>query len=354
MITLFTGLPGSGKSYKMVAELWKHKNRYYIIHNIVGFKTEKLGDYGFNWVEYCTKNNISVEEFFSKDYQVELAKKVKEKYKRNMLIIIDEAHEWFDRNVKLLKMWLSYHRHINQQIYLVAHASRNIPQTYRTFVEVEYRAKSSTFLFLPGYFFYNRIIGGQRAGFIFEKKKQSIFALYKSQDISISDKEVKKKSFVIPGLVVVIVLMFIGFLKAPGWILGEGDSEAKKAPPESNKAVSGADSGPSVSDDIKEGESEKPFDEKYAFVGQINGMVIIENRKNGNQYMLHRVPGNYKILAVERADYCIVWNGRDEIYTLRNFDRYAGVSNDLHPVNISQPAGQEARHQSAYLPGVDG
>ena len=79
MITLFTGLPGSGKSYKMVAELWKHRKKYFIIHNIVGFKTEKLGDYGFNWVDYCTQNNISVEEFFSKDYQVELATKIKEK-----------------------------------------------------------------------------------------------------------------------------------------------------------------------------------------------------------------------------------------------------------------------------------
>jgi zona occludens toxin len=337
----------------MVAELWKHKNRYYIIHNIVGFKTEKLGDYGFNWVDYCAQNNITVEEFFSKDYQIELAKKVKEKYKRNMLIIIDEAHEWFDRNVKLLKMWLSYHRHINQQIYLVAHASRNIPQTYRTFVEVEYRAKSSTFLFLPGYFFYNRIIGGQRAGFIFERKKQSIFALYKSQDISISDKEVKKKSFVIPGIVVVIVLLFMAFLKAPSWIMGKEAGEAKKAPQDSNEAVLGADSGAPASDNIKEAENDMPFDEKYAFVGQISGMVIIEDRKDGVQYMLHRVPGNFRVLDVKRADYCIVWNGRDKIYTLRNFDRYVG-HNDLQQVNITPSAGQEVLPQSTYLPGVDG
>lgn len=356
MITLFTGLPGSGKSYKMVAELWKNKNKYFIIHNVVGFKTETLKEFGFNWVDYCTKNNISVEEFFSKDYQVELAKKVKEKYNRPMLIIIDEAHEWFDRNVKALKMWLSYHRHINQQIYLVAHATRNIPQTYRTFVEVEYRAKSSSFIFLPRYFFYNRIIGGQRAGYILEKKKQAIFDLYSSADIKGGEK--KRVSFLIPGVILLIIILFVLFLKAPGFMWGKKEKTESGVKIESQVGVGRKNDAQSsenpVHGEIKETESEMPFDKKYAFVGQINGMVIIENRSDGVQYMLHRVPGNYRILAVDRADYCIVWNGRDEIYTLRNFDRYAGISNDLQPVNISQSAGQEVRHQSTDLPGVDG
>jgi tRNA uridine 5-carbamoylmethylation protein Kti12 len=106
MITLFSGIPGSGKSFLMVKEIWENRGKYFIIHNVVGFRTELLGDYGFNWVEYCNKNEISVDEFFSKDYQVKLAAAVKQKYNRAMLIVIDEAHEWFDRNVKNLKMWL--------------------------------------------------------------------------------------------------------------------------------------------------------------------------------------------------------------------------------------------------------
>lgn len=356
MIILFTGLPGSGKSYKMVVELWKNKNKYFIIHNVVGFKTEILKEFGFNWVDYCTKNNISVEEFFSKDYQVELAKKVKEKYNRPMLIIIDEAHEWFDRNVKALKMWLSYHRHINQQIYLVAHATRNIPQTYRTFVEVEYRAKSSSFIFLPGYFFYNRIIGGQRAGYVLEKKKQEIFSLYSSNDISGGDK--KRISILIPGIILLIVILFVMFLKAPSFIWGK---DKKNSPGESLESQAGVgrnnvsqSSENSVPGEQIKNVTEERFDKKYAYVGQINGMVIIENRNNGVQSMLHRVPGNFQILAVERADYCIVWNGKDQIYTLRNFERFAGISKDLQQVNVSQPAGQEVRHQSTDLPGVDG
>lgn len=355
MITLFTGLPGSGKSYKMVAELWKHKNKYFVIHNVVGFKTEKLKEYGFNWVDYCTKNNISVEEFFSKDYQIELAKKVKEKYNRQMLIIIDEAHEWFDRNVKALKMWLSYHRHINQQIYLVAHATKNIPQTYRTFVEVEYRAKSSSFIFLPGYFFYNRIIGGQRAGYVLEKKKQEIFNLYSSHDITGTEK--KRVSALIPGIILLIMVLLVLFVKTPSFIWGKKEKTESGIKTESQVGV-GANNDVQSSENAVDGEINKtegkiPFDEKYAFVGQINGMVIIEDRKNGIQYMLHRVPGNFRVLEIKRADYCIVWNGRDKIYTLRNFDRYVG-HNDLQPVNITPSAGPEVRQQSTDWPGVDG
>lgn len=355
MITLFTGLPGSGKSYKMVAELWKNRTKYFIIHNIVGFKTEKLGDYGFNWVDYCTQNNIPVEEFFSKDFQVELAKKVKEKYKRNMLIIIDESHEWFDRNVKLIKMWLSYHRHINQQVYLVAHASRNIPQTYRTFVEVEYRAKNSSFLFLPAYFFYNRIIGGQRAGFIFERKKKSIFALYKSQDISISDKEIKKKNFMIPGVIFFIVLLFIAFLKVPGWIWGKEVGDVKKLAPGLNKAVSSTDSGAPASETIhgqnQDQEKNSTNDsEKYAYVGQIAGRVIVEDRLTGEQIELHRVPGNYQIIAMHRADYCVVWNGK-EIHNLRNINRYKAKINNVNDNNFNFGGGG-VRHQSTEQPPI--
>lgn len=342
MITLFTGLPGSGKSYKMVSELWKNKNKYFIIHNIVGFQTEVLKDYGFNWVEYCEKNQIEIETFFSKDYQIELAAKIREKYKRNMLIIIDEAHEWFDRNVKALKMWLSYHRHINQQIYLVAHATKNIPQTYRTFVEVEYRAKSGAFIFLPGYFFYNRIIGGQRAGFIFERKLKKIFALYKSHDLQVTDKEVSKKNYLIPAIVGLVIILFIAFLKAPQFIMGGDLPEQKELTSEIQMAKRPA--APAIQQKM-----EIPFDEKYAFVGQIAGRVILENRQTGVQNELHRIPGSFKILAIHRADYCILYNEKSQVHVVRNFNRYNAPAVDSKPAryNLGGVEGRQQRPETA-------
>ena len=69
MITLFSGIPGSGKTYKMVAELSRQKEKYYVVHNIDGLQEGYLGDYGINFLNYCEDQKIDIVEFFSKEYQ---------------------------------------------------------------------------------------------------------------------------------------------------------------------------------------------------------------------------------------------------------------------------------------------
>jgi zona occludens toxin (predicted ATPase) len=322
-ITLFSGIPRSGKTYKMVAETWKLRNSHFIIHNIVGFKNEVLNGFGFDWVKYINGENpdksiIDADVFFSKDFQVQLAALIKEKYDRPMLVIIDEAHEWFDVHKKAIKMWLSYHGHLNQQIYLVAHASTNIPKVYRSFLESEYRAKSSSFLFIPNYFFYNRLLGGVRSGYILEKKDQKIFDLYKSSDI---EEAKKKKSWYVPLLVGVIIFGFLLFVMAPKFLF----SSHKKD--DSKKLASGADSARSVnSDTLKNAvvpiSDSVSFDKKYAYVGNINSEVIIEDRKTGVQYPLSRISDEYKLVKYDRNNSCILFNRKAKLVTLYNFDRF--------------------------------
>lgn len=181
-VTLYSGLPRSGKSYRMVYDLVQMKDKYYVVHNIDGLKKEVIGDYGFDWVDYCDKMGMDIEQFFSKEYQVQLSEAVREKYKRDMLVIVDEAHEWFDVHRKPLKMWLSYHGHLRQTVWLVSHKDRNIPAVYRSFIQDEYRAKFSKVIFLPYIFIYQKICAGEGIGFDFRIKKQDIFKLYKSQE----------------------------------------------------------------------------------------------------------------------------------------------------------------------------
>lgn len=329
-ITLFSGIPRSGKSYKMVAEAWKLKDSHFIIHNIVGFKNEVLNGFGFDWVLYINGENpdkliIDPDIFFSKDFQVELSKIIKEKYNRPMLVIIDEAHEWFDVHKKAIKMWLSYHGHLNQQIYLVAHASSNIPKVYRSFVEVEYRAKSSSFLFIPGFFFYNRILGGVRSGYIKEKKDQKIFALYKSSDI---EETRKKKSWYVPMLIGFIILGFLVFVLAPKYIFSHNIKvdEKKDGAGVSQKLNKTT---PIPYDDLKKSlapiDNSEFFDKKYAYVGNINNEVIIEDRKTGIQYPLSRIAEEYKLVKNDRNNSCILFNRKAKLVTLYNFDRFVPV-----------------------------
>lgn len=316
-ITLFSGLPRSGKSYKMVAEAWKLRHKYFIIHNIVGFKTEVLGEYGWDWTKYISENNIEADVFFSKEYQQELSAKINEKFQRPMLVIIDEAHEWFDTHKKAIKMWLSYHGHLNQQIYLVAHASTNIPKVYRTFVEVEYRAKSSSFLFLPGYFFYNRLLGGVGAGYILEKKDQKIFDLYKSSDIK---EDRKRKSLMLPLVLAAIVGGFILFIYSPNLIFHSKDKE-KKAGVEVSEQ--GKKVQPAANQAVQIVEKSEDFDKQYAFAGNFNGNPVFEERKSGKQYILERIDLKYKYIKSDRDNNCEIFDGK-KILTVYNSDRFAG------------------------------
>lgn len=319
MITLFSGIPRSGKSYLMTAEAWKGRDKYFIIHNIIGFKTELLKGFGFDWVDYITKNNIEADVFFSKDFQIELAQKIKEKYNRPMLVIIDEAHEWFDTHKKAIKMWLSYHGHLDQEIYLVAHASTNIPKVYRSFVACEYRAKSSSFLFIPGYFFYNRLLGGVRSGYRLERKNQKIFDLYQSSDIK---EKKRKKSWYIPFLIFVIVGCFAFFLMSPKLIFNRGKKAESQKVLKEKELIAQKEIA-----HIKAVNSDE-FENLYAYVGNINGQIILENKKTGVQFPLDQYPKDQHLVGFDRAKSCRIYFSNKKIVTLYNFDRYIAKTKD--------------------------
>ncbi len=338
MITLFSGLPGSGKSYKMVAEAIKNKDEYYIIHNIVGFKTEVLGEYGFNWAEYIEKHNLTIEVFFSKEYQIELASQIREKHKRSMLIIIDEAHEWFGHYCNALKMWLSYHRHLDQQIYIVAHASRNIPQMYRSFIECEYRAKSSSIIFLPMFFFYNRVVAGQRVGYVLERKKKEIFDLYKSQDVN--DKNIKQnKSLMVPILLVLSLVGVYGFFKAPEYIFNKGRKVEGKKVNSENMQYSDIEK-----QRFQEITLKNKFEERYAYVGEFNGEIVVEDRKTGDQYPLTYLNEKYRAVLCDRQRAAVVESDKGELIDIHNFRRYKYVKKQERMLVASSEGG--VRRQS--------
>lgn len=347
MITLYSGTLGSGKSYKMVAELSRCKDDYFVMHNIDHLQEGYLKEFGFNWVEYCKENNLEISDFFSKECQLDLSKQIFEKYKRPCLIIIDEAHEWFDHHVKTFKMWLSYSRHLDQEIWLVAHKSTNIPAIYRSFVGVEYRAKSSMFLNLPWWFFYNRILSGERAGYTFERKSQKIFDLYKSKEIHSKKKE--KKSLMLPILIAVIILGICLFAYLPQRI---AKSKIDKKPISSSQnAAAASGSPPPVQNQFSQNKeiksikfNLKTIEDKFSYVGEMNGEVIIEDRVTGTQLPLSYLPGEWKVIKSDRAIKCVLFNGHN-IFTLYNYSRFVPVPDKTSPSGFMGEGGE--RQQSS-------
>lgn len=289
MITLYSGIPGSGKTYKMVNDLDEAKEKYFIIHNIDGLKEGYLNkDQGFNFIQYVEemkKDNpdFDVVTFFSKDYQSELTLAIREKYKKNTLIIIDEAQEWFDHNKKQLKMWLSFHRHLNQDIWLVAHKATNIPSIYRSFVEVEYRAKTGSILCIPGFFMYNRIVGGERIGYKFVRKKQAIFDIYKSTHEGF---EKKRPSMLIPAILILCVAGVAYFFIIPQRVIGKNIKKGEKI---ESKNISNS-SGQGVQSDSEE---------KYRFAGKVGNQYLIEDLKSNKIITISEMPGRMMIISAE-------------------------------------------------------
>jgi len=302
MIILYSGIPGSGKSYKMVKDLIEEKGKRFIVHNIDGLKKDYLSENeGFNFLEYCEKMNMEVEDFFSKEYQIELTEAVRTKYGKNVLMVIDECHEWFDRNKKTLKMWLSYHRHLNQDIWLVAHRSTNLPAVYRSFIEVEYRAKFSTIFALPGFFMYNRIVGGESVGYKYARKKQEVFDLYKSMA-----QGYKKPS---PSLVIPVVALFViagvsWFLLMPGKL-------------QKSKNLAAASPGiPAASGSV----SSFSNNQEFVFAGRLGDQYLLKEVASGRIFKIDDLSGKFIFFHASESELILF---DTESLTKKSFKRMA-------------------------------
>lgn len=325
MITLYSGIPGSGKTYKMVAELSRCKDKYYVVHNIDGLQEGYLGIYGINFIEYCKTENMAVEDFFSKEYQIKYCAAVYKKYERPVLVIIDEAHEWFSGKSENLKMWLSYHRHIDQDIWLVAHRSTNIPAMYRSFIEVEYRAKSGSIIGLPGMFLYNRILGGQASGYSKERKQQKIFDIYKSQLIN-SEKKRKVPTFLLFVLAAAVLGVML-FIFIPKYFMRPDDAKENKIVAESKKVAQGGTvSVMEVGVAQVSSVSGNSFEEKWAFVGAFADYLVLEDRLTGEQLPLQKISDKIKVIEINRNDSVILMIESGQFVHLYNNKRHVPVA----------------------------
>lgn len=134
-IILYTGKPGAGKTYRVVHELLRDSGRYFVFHNIDGLRESMIeeGRYIQSWVD--------IPGFFTKAKQEEVCKWAREKYDRSVLVIVDEAQMIFgDRNAEL-KAWLSWHRHLGQDIKLICQHYKMILSDYYNLCDYEIRGK---------------------------------------------------------------------------------------------------------------------------------------------------------------------------------------------------------------------
>lgn len=144
----------------------------------------------------------------------------------NTLFIIDEAHNFFDTKNDVLVWWLSYHRHLHQDIILITQNLSLIYRKYLTFGEFFYRAVPSSLRLRGGIFTYHQFVNYKlyktsHTDTIKVKFNQAVYDLYGS-GANTQGKKVIYKFLLIAAFLFVLVLLLFKFISS-----NMGDSSDK-------------------------------------------------------------------------------------------------------------------------------
>ena len=165
MITYIVGNPGSGKTYYSVFKIYqlflfkpkdtflskvikpeKQKEYSYCYTNINGLKfdlSDKLVK--FDYEQFYSNLEVLYLLYMDKVDDDVLNEKAKELNLYNVLIILDEAHNFFKaKEDNILVWWLTYHRHLYQDIMLITQDLSLISNEYKRIVEHFVKAVDSS------------------------------------------------------------------------------------------------------------------------------------------------------------------------------------------------------------------
>ncbi len=265
MITFVTGVPGSGKSYFAVNKIYdalipqfkeqslkellskKPKEQLplkyeFVYTNINEFrfdifpnqtkvlevlppeelpKNKKLEDYLYPKLQQLHALYLSgVDDDELNDLAKELGI-----YKS--MFVIDEAHNIFSSENKILIWWLSYHRHMYQEIILVTQNLSLVNSKYKAFTEFFYKAHASSMKLFKSTFTYSIFVNSRmsqnaKSGTEKIKFNQEVFNLYHSGDNQ------KSKNVILRFIMIALfflVLVFIG----GSWFLSSKDDVVKQS-----------------------------------------------------------------------------------------------------------------------------
>ena len=221
MIRLITGLPGSGKTYYAVYEITKlffnfdeeffrytkKDDNLVIFTNIDEFKLPSI-----SFEYFLKKNSLTLEQFFSVDFQNKLLKKYS-----HIVYFLDEAQKYFPKkfNDNDVLFFFQYHRHLGIDIYLLTQDSKLLCPSIVSLVEYEIRATRQT-KHLFNTFTYFFISNSEKIATKRLKKDPRIFSLYSSfsvlSSVNAHPKPIRKYVVYVVLLSLISFFIFLFFL----------------------------------------------------------------------------------------------------------------------------------------------
>lgn len=227
MIEIYTGVPGSGKTYRAVSYIYdiflnkKSKDfgkftRFYTNINEFAFdEFDSMVAYDLNWELLFEKLTQLHKLYMSKVDDSELLELADSLYISNSFFVIDEAHNFFEKKNTVLTWWLSYHRHLHQNIILITQNLSLIETKYKSFSEFFYKAIPSSLRVFGSTLKYEQYIGSrmfktQRSEKFSLKFNPDIYALYSSGANTQGKKVIYKYiGFAVVGLSLLVTMGFL-------------------------------------------------------------------------------------------------------------------------------------------------
>ena len=221
MIAYYLGIPGSGKSYAGVYTIFNNfsdnpkakkdlKKDYISCYtNINQFNFDKVKNvYKFDFNEFYKQISALHRLYKKKEPDSVLIEQAKEYNIYKTLFVIDECHNFFDREDAVLVWWLTYHRHLYHDIFLITQNLALVNAKYKPLAEAFYMARPSSLKlsnknFQYTYYTDKRLTKDSKVNIVKYPKVKEVFELYHSGD------EVKTKNVVLHFVVISAVLAII-------------------------------------------------------------------------------------------------------------------------------------------------
>lgn len=254
MITYLVGNPGSGKTYYavfMIYQIFLFEPKKTFLTKFV--KPKEKPDYSFCYTninefkfELCDKfKKFDFDEFYlglrnlyalykTGATDNEVNEKAKELNLYGCVFVLDECHNFFkDKKDEILVWWLTYHRHLYQDIYLITQDLTLVNNEYKRIAEKFYRAVDSSRRLFSKKFRYEvyasyRLYKKDQLEIINIPFLQEVFDLYHSGQSS------NKKSFVrfyfLLAIVIFILLIFYFYFVVVSIFRGDTSEPEKNIP----------------------------------------------------------------------------------------------------------------------------
>lgn len=244
MIEFYTGVPGSGKTYRAVSYLYDifidstsksfgKFGKFYT--NINEFKFEEFPAgvaYDLDFEELLEKLKLLHNLYMKKCTDSELNELAVSLDLDNCFFVIDEAHNYFEKKNSVLTWWLSYHRHMHQDIILITQNLALVESKYKSFSEFFYRAVPSSLRIFGNTLKYEQFIGSrmfkyQRSDKFTLKFNPAVYELYSSGANTQGKKVIYK--YVAFALIGLVSLLVVGWLIVHFLFGGDDKQKGKNA-----------------------------------------------------------------------------------------------------------------------------